>query len=378
MILFLFWISLLLLFYIYFGYPLLLAVLTRSKPARVIDVDSYVPLVTLVVAARNEDRVIARKIQNCEDLNYPKEKLEILIMSDQSTDRTNEIVQEYPHVTLVALEERQGKTQAQNLAVQQANGEIVVFSDANAMYDRDAIQYLVRPFADDAVDFVSGDLSYHNPNASVVGEKESLYWRYEKFIKRHEDKNCCITGANGSIYAVRKTSYVPLALDMISDFMEPLLIAGNGGTVVYEPAARSFEESSYVFEDELNRKRRILSRSLHSLAQHAWLLNPFKTGMLAFQIWSHKILRWLTPVFVALLYVANFILVLQGIYKFCFILLLVLLGLAAMGYQQRTREKMSPLVSIPYYFGLLNVASVLGIRDFLAGKHKVFWEPIRK
>lgn len=344
----------------------------RKKP-------EYEPTVTLVVTARNEERVIREKIQNSFELDYPDHLLNILIVSDDSTDCTNAYVRDYadPRIALLELVKRHGKTAAQNVAVQNAQSEILVFSDANAMYDSKAIKHLVKHFEDPQIGCVSGELFYLNSKGSSVGEEEGLYWRYEKFIKKQEDKVGTILGVNGSIYAVRRSCYVSLNHDIISDFIEPLEIVYNGYRVLFESAAKSYEEASSEFEEELTRKRRIVTRSIRSLLKHKHLLNPFRSPMLAFELFSHKILRWFSPVLSAIIFLLNLGLLYNPFFFFLFILQILFYLSGFFGHLVRHSAKIPRFIMLPYYICLLGVSSLLGIWDVVRGKKAVFWEPIR-
>jgi len=376
---YIFWSSFGLLVYTYLGYPFILAIWALFAKSRNHRGTVVYPFLTLVIAARNEEKVIGDKIQNSLKLDYPRDRLEILVVSDSSSDGTNDIVSRFEedNIHLLKLKERKGKTGAQNIAVKQAKGDIIVFSDANAFYAKDSLQRLAGHFSDPQVDFVSGELCYTESHGSEAGQKENLYWRFEKWVKRLEDRVGCITGANGSIYAVRKESYIPLEYDQISDFMEPLLIAGRGGTVIYEPEAKSYEPSSDSFDQEFRRKRRILSRSLFSLSKNRWLFNPRHTGRLAWQIISHKVLRWATPLFLLTLFVSNLFLVVWGNTLLFFFAQMIFYLLAVLGHWI-TLPRGNFILTVPYYFVLLNYASLCGLWDFVSGRPAVFWEPIRQ
>jgi len=366
--------------YIFILYPVLIAIIAWLKKCNKPETrKSYNLNVTIVVAARNEEKVIESKILNSLEINYPKEHLEIFIVSDNSSDRTDEIVRKYKDngITLISLDCRHGKTALQNIAVKKAKGEIIVFSDANAMYNPDSIQYIVSQFNDPDVGCVSGELCYANPGKSAAGREENLYWKYEKYLKRKEDCISTIMGANGSIYAVRKSDYVPLGDDIISDFIEPLEIASKGKKVVYEDKALSYEESSVTFEEELMRKRRILSRSIYSLYIHRHLLNPFKNPQLAFGLFSHKILRWLSPVFLIILLAVNLFILDSFFYRLVFILQMIFYSLSLIVVLIRHNKKMPTFILVPYYFCLLGYASLLGIFDFIKGRNRAIWEPVR-
>jgi len=377
----LFWITVIMLIYIYFGYPLLLLSIVKFKPKSKKEfMDEYIPVVSFIIPARNEEHIIDKKIQNTLNLDYPKEHLQIIIVSDQSTDRTNQRVKQYASkgVQLVLLSERQGKTGAQNMVVKEAKGEVLVFSDANAMYVKDALKHLVKHFLNSEVGCVSGELCYHNSQKTAVGVEENWYWKYDKWIKKQEDKFGTIIGANGSIYAVRRTAYVPLEKHIISDFIEPLVIAFNGWKVVYEPKAISFEESSKTFEDELHRKKRIISRSLLSLIHHRHLLNPFKNIILFFELISHKLLRWATPFLLILLFLINAGLFFYGEYQLLLWIQIAFYSLSATGFIIRNIKMIPSFLLAPFYFCLLQYASLKGVVSLMQGKKITFWDPIRR
>lgn len=317
---FTFWLSIFLIFYSYAGYPLLLALLTSWKTVKKPAPHAGLPNVTLVIAAHNEETHLARKLDNSLNLDYPQEKLEIMVASDGSTDATTKIARKYEDagVKLLHEAERSGKTSIQNSAVEQAGGEVVVFSDANAIYDLSALRNLVQHFSDPAVGCVCGELKYTAVEGVIASEQEDLYWDYEKFLKRKENMFGTILGANGSIYAVRKSAYKPLPNALISDFIEPMLIAESGYKVIYEPTAISYEHGSSSFSDEFKRKRRIILRSLNSLFTAKSLLNPFKQPRLAFQLFSHKILRWGIPILLMVIFLSNLALLGNTFSRFLF------------------------------------------------------------
>ena len=374
------WLSLSILLYVYLGYPLAITIVAQLKGRKQKLIDSnYEPHVSMIIPARNEEKVIAKKLNNTLQLNYSKEKLEIIVISDNSLDKTDEIVRQFEAdgVRLLSLTERHGKTWAQNIAAEKALGQVLIFSDANAMYIPDAVKHLAQYFQDPQVGAVSGELHYSNPANSAVGYEENLYWRWEKFIKRQEHIAGCILGANGSIYAVRKTDYIPLEKNIISDFIEPLEIIVRNKKLVYEPKAISYEQASLSFDQELARKRRIISRSIYSLRVHNHLLNPFRSGLLFFELLSHKVLRWLTPVFAVIVFIFTALLSLNGLYTSFFVVQTVFYALGLLGFMFKNQNNWPTLFFTPYYFCLLGYASIQGILDFLKGKSSVIWEPIR-
>lgn len=376
---FAFWILLALVVYVYAGYPLLLALLRTLGGARPVQAGPGEPPVTLVVSAFNEAEVIAEKIENCLALDYPRERLQVIVVSDASDDGTDDIVKRYAGqgVELLRMADRGGKTLGLNAAVAKACGEVVVFSDANAMYGRDVIRKMVRNFADPAVGAVVGESTYVDPE--VESERsEGLYWRYETWIKRLESALGSVVGGDGAIYAIRRSLYVPMRADALSDFVNPLQIVQAGHRCVYEPEARSYERAADNFAKEFRRKVRIVNRAWRALFKLKVLLNPLRFGFFSFQLVSHKLLRWLVPVFLAALLAANVAVAGEApIYRLALAGQLAFYLLALGGYLARRRSSMPAILSIPYYFCLVNVASAVGILDAFRGKTYTTWNTPR-
>ncbi len=367
-------------FYVYCGYPLIISVIAAINKKTVQKNENFEPTVSLIIAAYNEEDIIEEKLKNCQLLDYPKEKMEVIVFSDASTDRTNEIIKgfEKEGVIFLQLTERKGKTAGQNLTVTQAIGEIIIFSDANAFYQEDAIRKIVRNFHDPSVGCVCGELVYYSEDKSLIGDAENVYWDYEKFIKRQEDRAASILGANGSIYAVRKDLFVPLPDDLISDFIEPFKIIEQGYRVVYEPEAYSFEQSTTNFQDEYYRKKRIINRSFYSLVYFKTLLNPFKYPLLSFQLFSHKILRWLIPVCLPLIFIVNLFLLNSLFFQTVFGLQVLFYITALLGYFLEKNQWHNVFFYAPFYYCLVNIASLNAIINVFTKRKKVVtWEPIR-
>lgn len=373
-----FWTSLAVVAYVYAGYPLALLVLARRRlPLR--PVQDRLPSVTLIISVFNEERCIAAKLDNCLALDYPADRLEIVVVSDASTDATDAIVDGYAEkgISLLRMERRGGKTLGLNAAVERARGDVVVFSDANAMYRPDAIRALVAPFADAAVGAVIGESSYADAD-SDAGRSESLYWRYETAVKRLESRNGSVVGGDGAIYAVRRALYCPMSADAISDFVNPLQVVRAGYRCIYEPAASSSEETAGGFSKEFRRKVRIVNRAWRALMSMKELLNPFRYGQFAWQLVSHKLLRWLVPLFLLTGFVANALLVGEHlVYRLTFAGQVLFYVLAGVGVVLRKRDNLAILLYIPYYFCLVNVASARGILEAYRGKTYTTWSTAR-
>lgn len=311
------------------------------------------PIVSIIVPAYNEEKVIGKKIENALALDYPKDKLEITVTSDASTDETNNIVQAYAgrEVKLIAWPERKGKTAMLNSLVPTARGEIIVFTDANAMFRKDAIRMLVRNFADKSVGCVCGEL-YLTNQESHTARGEGFYWWYETFLKRKESETGSVLFTNGAIYAIRKSLFEPLASGWADDFMLPLSIARRGYRSVQEPEAVGFERTSMLAVDEFRRKIRIITRDSSAyFCSKGMLGRPFRP-LLAFQLFSHKLLRWLSPLFLAIILVFNLLLLDNTLCCLAFMVQLCFYSLAILAWflEKKGVHVESRCLSIPYHF----------------------------
>jgi cellulose synthase/poly-beta-1,6-N-acetylglucosamine synthase-like glycosyltransferase len=374
------WSSVLMIVLVTVGYPLTLALagLLFRRPRQLTDCE---PTVTLIIAAHNEEACIASKLENTLALDYPRGRLEIIVASDGSTDRTADIVRSYADRGIVLREfPRVGKTGMQNQVARSANGEILVFSDANAAYRPDAIRKLVRNFVDPAVACASGQLIYESRQASA-GDGEQSYWNYEKFLKRCESDLSSLIGANGSIYAVRRTDYVEIDSDLISDLVEPLALVRSGKRVVYEPDAISVEEASSNYAVEFKRKVRILTRSINGLLHMRALFNPFRYGIFSLQLVVHKLLRYLVPVFLATSLTSLLALAVLGQYRA--VLLAVALALTAAmlvgkGILPRWSNPAVRACHLLYYYLMVNYALVPAWINIFRRTRVTVWVPERK
>ncbi len=380
LMLWVFWTSALIAIAAIVGYPLLLA-LTVPFVRRARVIDDAEPRVALVIAAFNEESVIAGKLENSLELDYPRDKLLVLVASDGSTDRTDDIVLGYAGQG-VRLERfsRTGKTGVQNRIALALDADVLVFSDANAMYAKDAIRMLVRNFADPEIGAVCGELVYR-ADAHGSGASESAYWRYERFVKRQESALSSAVGANGSIYAVRRRDYVQIDEGLISDLVEPLAIVRSGKRVVYEPEAVSIEDASVDYGVEYRRKVRILTRAIHGLLSVRELMNPLRYGVFALQLVLHKFLRFLLPLFLLGAALALAALAVLGRYRPLFatcviaVLAAVILGARAGSRKPSLAERPFHLL---YYFLLVNYALALAWLNVWRGNRVRLWSPERK
>jgi hypothetical protein len=375
-----FWFCVAVIAYTHFGYPLAVWLLSvqRRRPDAAAPVEW--PSVSLIVAAHNEESVLTDKLDNSLSLNYPAAKLEIIVASDGSTDGTDRIAASYGRrgVKLVRLEEHRGKTSVQNLAVEAASGDILVFSDANAMYEPEAIRLLVRHFVRDDVGCVEGRRVDYAVGSSAAAGCELAYRDWESRIKEWESRSFSCTGATGPIYAVRRSLYIPLAPEMISDFMEPMLImARHGKRHIYEPAAMSRETVHDDIDAEFRRKVRIMTRCLNGLKMAPEVVNPFQHGLFALQVISHRLLRWLAPVFACVALAANLTLLDRPVYRATALAALVAVALAALG-AVLNRLRLGPAwLRAPYALAAANLAALLALGNSLAGRNVSVWSADR-
>jgi cellulose synthase/poly-beta-1,6-N-acetylglucosamine synthase-like glycosyltransferase len=375
----LFWTAAGLIVYVYAGYPVLLLAMRMLGGTKPVAKGDGCPLVTLIISAYNEAEVIGQKLANSLVLDYPADCLQILVVSDASTDGTDEIVRALPdaRVSLMRMPVRSGKTAGLNEAVRAARGEIIVFSDANAMYAAGALTAVVRNFADSAVGAVVGESTYSTPQGGA-DEDESLYWRYEDVIKRLESDLGSVVGGDGAIYAIRKCLYRPMPADALSDFVNPLQIVYGGDRCVYEPEARSVERGAGDFSREFRRKVRIVNRAWRATISLKGLLNPIRFGFFSIQVFSHKVLRWLVPVLLLLSLTTNLALLGRGwLYVATLAVQVVLYGLGGLGYALRARDKLPRILAVPFYFLMVNFASARGILDAYLGKTYTTWTTAR-
>lgn len=372
-----FWALAALIAYIYVGYPLLLFLWSRSR-SKPIAIGESEPAITLLISAFNEEDVIAKKLENSLNLEYPTDRFEILVVSDASDDSTDEIVKSYAAhgVKLLRMDERGGKTLGLNAGVTAAAGEVIVFSDANAMYQADALRKLARNFADKEVGAVVGESTYER-SANDADRSESAYWRYETAIKRLETRLGSVVGGDGAIYAIRKALYEPMPPDAISDFTNPLQIIAKRYRCVYDPDAISIESTAGSFDKEFRRKVRIVNRAWRATMSMKSMLNPWRYGIFSWQLLSHKVLRWLVPFLLAAALVANIFLAFeQSFYIVTLVLQLAFYALAIAG-ACISNDDLPAVLYMPFYFCMVNLASAHGVIEAYLGRTYTTWTPTR-
>ena len=372
-----FWISAALVVYPYLIYPLVLAVVARLRgtvePPHLSDAD--LPVVSMLIAAHNEESVIRSRIDNLLELDYPKEKLELVIASDGSRDATTAIVREYEArgVTLFEFTTRTGKAAVLNASIPRLRGEIAVLSDANTMMDQHALRSLVRWFTKPKVGVVCGKLVLTDP--ATGRNVDGLYWRYETLLKGYEGQIGGLLGANGGIYAVRRSLFAGIPSDtIVDDFVLPLLTRlRTGCEIVYDETAIAYEETPPEMGAEFRRRARIGAGGFQSIALLWPLLNPAR-GSIAFTFFSHKVLRWLCPFFLLGAAAANLLLVNIGIYGATLMAFLALCGLALIGHYLSGASPLAKVTRLATMFATMNAALLVGFFRWAKGTQRAAWE----
>jgi biofilm PGA synthesis N-glycosyltransferase PgaC len=373
----LFWLSALAVVYTYIGYPLLIALLARviRRPVRSAPIT---PSVSLVIPAYNEANVIAHKLENSLALDYPPAELEIVVISDGSTDGTNQIVRRFAHqgVRLLFEPPRRGKIAALNRAVPLTRGDIIVFTDANAMLAPGALRYLVRNFADARVACVGGEKRV-GENRSTSARGESAYWRYESYLKRCDSAVGSAMGVAGELFAVRRERYTAVEQDsLIEDFVLSLRLVEAGWRVLFEPQAVAWEQSSPSLSAEWQRRTRIAAGGFQSIVRLTGMLNPL-LGLPAFQYFSHRVLRWLAPFFLIAAFAANVLLWSHPLYRWTLVAQVVFYLLALAGYALvRLGLYWRPL-QMAFYFCFTNLAALIGFYRYVTRSQPVTWKKAR-
>ena len=373
-----FWASVGAMAYVYVGYPLLLFLVSRVWTRRVAKAP-VTPTVTMVIAAYNEEQAIAGKLDNSLALDYPADRLDIMVTSDGSTDGTNRIVREYEarHPGRVALLDlpRAGKTAGQNRAAEVARGEILVFSDATTIYDSGAVKAMVANYADPLVGSVGGDVRYVRAGEEATGKGRQMYWNYEASIRRWESQIFTVIGATGCIYSLRRSLYTHLDPAAISDFVQPARALLQGYRSVVEDEATCYEVAeSKQMGEELRRRARVVHRGIRGVGYMAEVLNPFRHPFLCFQIVSHRLLRWAIPFLLIAAVIANAFLLDRSFYQLTFALQLAFYG-GALAALVLDRWHIRPRgLFIPLYFCLVNLAPLIAVWTLLKGEKKIVWE----
>ena len=369
-----FWISALTLAYIYIGYPVMLLLLSKIKGREITGGTAPLPDVSFIIAAHNEEEVIYKKLENTLALDYPDEQLEIIVVSDQSTDRTEEMVSDYDFlgVSLLKTPKRVGKTGAQNEAAGRARGAVLVFSDANSIWERDALRNPVRLFSDKSIGYACGRLKYTNTGEAGSSHAEGLYWRYEVFLRRLESAVGSITAGNGAIYAVPSEDYCFFRHDQSHDFEFPRHVTSQGKRAVYVDTAVAYEKTGST-SDEFRRKVRMMGRVWGSILKSPGIFSPFHTNALfSWQFISHRLMRYLAPIPQVIAFASNLFLYPSApLYQILFALQVIFYSSALIGGVFQAKHK---FFYLPYYFCLFNFTSVLGLAKLVFTPAPAYWE----
>jgi len=379
-----FWVSLFIIAYSYVGYGVLLYMLVRikrlfAKPS-INKENTYEPMVTLVVAAYNEEDFIQMKLDNTLELDYPREKLEVIFITDGSTDSTPDIIKRNSRFRLLHQPGRKGKVAAMNRAIDHVSSPIVIFCDANTFLNKECIRHLVWHYQEEKVGAVAGEKKIHvTDEGQAAAAGEGLYWKYESFLKKLDAELYSVVGAAGELFSVRTALFEKTAEDtIIEDFVQSLKVCLKGFVVQYEPKAYAVEFASVSMSEEQKRKVRICAGAFQAMGILKELFNIFKYPVLSFQFISHRILRWtICPLSILILLISNMFLVLmnQGLFYFVFLFLQFLFySLALVGWINASRNIKIKVLYIPYYFLFMNISVFLGFARFIGRKQSVLWD----
>ncbi len=375
-----FWLSAGLLAYHLVGYPVLLLVwnsLFKKKENPITDILEY-PRITVLCPAFNEEKVIEDKLKSFLELDYPKDQIDMIVISDDSTDGTNEIVQRYSgqNISLIIQKPRAGKQSAHNLVLPRLDCDYVLSTDANSIFEPVSVRLLVgRMLSKPRVGMVSGELRLLRKADRSSGE--GTYWRYESFIKEMDSRFKCLIGANGSIFLIKKDLFGKVDPQSVDDFERTLEVLKKGYLVLYEPQAMVFEEETEKASQEISRKIRIISQEWFAMRRNAVLLNPFRFPAISFLLFSHKLIRWLFFVFVLTALLSSAFLANYWFYRYICLLQIVAYLLGTAGLIAQSKGRHLPLTGLPGYFMAMVWASAVAFKNFLLNKNFGVWKPIR-
>ena len=370
-----FWFSLVALFYIYFGYPLILFLTSKLlKPVYTITPLDKLPFITIFIPVHNEESVIEKKIINALSLNYPSHLIEIAVASDGSTDRTNEIIKRYTKkgVKVFINPKNEGKNAIINKYAHLTRGDILLFTDANAMFSHDSLKNIVTKFSDPHVGCVGGTLKYSD-GESLSSKGEGFYFRYENILRKLEGLRGNMVGANGAIYALRRELFTPVPPHVPNDFFHPLSVLKKGFYSVFDEKAIAFEKPTEDQREEFNRRKRIVARSFGTINEINRIYGTFH-GRGLFNIVSHKILRWCAFPIVLTALLANIFLVGNPIYLFFLGIQIFFFASGILGYLLTIFGYKVKVFYIPYYFLLINLAGVSGLYTYFKGEKVIKWK----
>jgi len=387
-----FWVLAFIVFYAYLGYGILLFIIIRIK--RLINKKSkqdadifFEPEVTLLVAAFNEKEYVKDKVKNSQELDYPKDKLTQLWITDGSNDGTPELLAKYPEIQVYHKPERGGKIGAMNRGMQFVKTPIVIFSDGNTILGKNSVREIVKLFCDPKTGCVSGEKRiFTDKKETAAGAGEGIYWKYESLLKKWDAELYSVVGAAGELFAIRTELFQNVESDtLLDDFIISLRIAQGGYTIQYTPNAYAIETSSVNVKEELKRKIRIAAGVIQSIIRLKELLNPFRYGILSFQYISHRVLRWtLAPFSLPIIFIINMILAINkgmlslNFFSILFDLQVLFYIMAFLGWYFENHKIKIKIFFIPYYFFIMNFAVFLGLKRYLKGSQSVNWERAKR
>ena len=386
-----FWVLLFIVFYANIGYGILLFILVRIKRIfrrrQTNPASGYEPEVTLFIAAYNEKDFVAEKIRNSMALEYPKNKLHMVWVTDGSDDGTPELLRQYEGIEVYHLDQRSGKIGAMNRGMKFVKTPVVVFCDANTMLGRESIRRIVNLFSNPKVGCVSGEKRiFSKEKDTAAGAGEGLYWKYESTLKKWDAELYSVVGAAGELFAIRTELYQEVERDtLLDDFIISLRVAQKGYTIQYDPDAYAIETASANVKEELKRKVRISAGGIQSVVRLRSLLNIFRYGTLSFQYISHRVLRWtLAPLSLLLMLITGVILALNeglfafGLYGIIFWMQVLFYLAALLGWYLENRAIRVKLLFVPYYFFIMNLSVFLGFRRYIKKSQSVNWERAKR
>ena len=387
----LFWLSIAIVVYTYVGYGVVLYLLIRIKrffhPCTTPHWEVELPEITLLIAAYNEEKIVEEKMGNCRSLEYPKDKLKIIWITDGSQDQTNERLSRYPEVTVLYQPERQGKTAALNRAISYVSTPFTVFTDANTILNSQALMEIVHQFSNPQTGCVAGEkrIAVQEKDTASSGG-EGFYWKYESKLKAWDSQLYSTVGAAGELFAIRTSLYEEMPSDtLLDDFILSMRIAGKGYKIAYCDTAYAIEDGSADMKNEEKRKVRIAAGGLQAI-RRLWKLlipNPFHLGILRFQYISHRVLRWsITPVLLFLLLPLNVVLAFlpafSVLYSSVLLLQLIFCVLAFLGYRMQQQQIKIKILFIPYYFLFMNLNVLKAFTYLMKHKGTGIWEKAKR
>ncbi len=379
-----FWTCLFIVFYSYLGYAVILFCLVKCKEflfRNDFKVDaSYQPSVALIIPAYNEEDFISIKIKNTLELDYPRQKLSVIFITDGSTDQTPEIISKYSQFKLMHQPERKGKPAAMNRAMKTVTEPVVIFCDANTLLNKDCINEIVKHYADPKVGGVAGEKKIlQTSQVTTTSSGEGLYWKYESFIKKMDSAFYSVVGAAGELFSLRTALYDAIEENtVIEDFVTSLRICLKGYIIRYEPRAYAMETSSVSMKEEQKRKIRISAGAFQAMLVLKPLFNVIRYPKLSFQFISHRVLRWaLCPFCLLLIFISNFLLIIiseSRLFTYLFLAQVIFYISAVIGWVLAFSGVKNKFLYVPYYFLFMNVSVLLGMYRMITKKQSVLWE----